>query len=416
MNSSSNGETINLILHKPLLLALMLAVFLDIGNFFMPMPVYTPLFLHSSLLQGFSYKYKAVLLGILISCYGLGQIFGALFFGGLSDQWGRKKVILISLFISFIGCVLGGISITFGLVNLIYISRVLMGLSSGSIAVIFALTADYSNKKNRAKNLGYINIGIALGAAIGAVIGGYLITTETIIYSHYAVPFYFMAILYLINIFLLTKLLPLETSFCIKESTNFYRTHLNRYKALTYKKLLNYLILVGLLFQLSAESFYLVAPILAVKVFHTSPSDISEHFFVQGIIAAITSLFLNKLLSQHFTSSSIYSFCSLFLIISLLFLFIRENYLYSYIPFFGMGIFGTLCWIHLNNLFSQSVDKSDQGFIFGISQSLWAIGGIVSGALVGLVAASSYKLCIFIPLIFIIGSFILTIVMKKNYK
>src|SRR5579872_4149731 len=154
-------------LRKSLLIAFILAVFLDIGNFFMPMPIYTPLFLHSSFLQGSSHELRATMLGILISCYGIAQIFGGPLFGELSDQHGRKKILLTSLGASAIGCLLGGISLTIGSISLVYISRLLIGLSSGTIAVVFALAADYSNDNDRAKNLGYINIGISIGATLG---------------------------------------------------------------------------------------------------------------------------------------------------------------------------------------------------------------------------------------------------------
>jgi MFS family permease len=78
-------------LSKSLLLTLMLAVFLDVANFFMPIPVFTPLLLHTPFLHGFSQSSKPLILGGLMACYGLAQLLGGPIFGELSDQHGRKK-------------------------------------------------------------------------------------------------------------------------------------------------------------------------------------------------------------------------------------------------------------------------------------------------------------------------------------
>ena len=160
-------------LDRRLLLILIFVVFLDICNFFLPVPVYTPLFIHGSFIHGVSESTAMILLGVLVSCFGLAQLFGGPLFGELSDQYGRKKILLIALIIGMFGTLLAAISLTTGIVPLIYISRLIIGFSSGTIGVSYAVAADFSKGTELSKNIGLISLGPTFAAAIGPLIGGH---------------------------------------------------------------------------------------------------------------------------------------------------------------------------------------------------------------------------------------------------
>lgn len=138
---------------KTLLFTMMLAVFLDVGNFFMPMPVYTPLFFHSSFLSGYSHEAISILLGVLVACYGFAQLFGGPFFGDLSDQYGRKKILILSLVLSTLGCILGGISLSTNNLFLVFISRLIIGFASGTISIILHSQQITAPKRHQQKTL-----------------------------------------------------------------------------------------------------------------------------------------------------------------------------------------------------------------------------------------------------------------------
>lgn len=401
---------------KFLLLGLILAVFLDIGSFFMPMPIYTPFLLHSHTLGAVSLNNRTIMLGILIACYGLAQLIGAPILGDLSDQYGRKRILLLALTSSLIGSLLGGISLSTGSISLIYLSRLIIGLSSGTIAVVFACTADYSTEETRAKNLGYVGIGAALGAAFGPVLGGHFASTQSLAWFGYATPFYLMALLYLASIALLAYFLPHDTIKTGRTAINLF-TGLRKIQTVAKSSLLlRRLIIMGFLFQVGAEGFYLLAPILGVKRFELLPADIGNHFLLQAVISGVVSVWLNKYLSEYYDSAKIYLFNVLLLSIGFLFLF-THSHTWFYIPFVAIGIFGTLCWIHINNLFSQAATKEEQGLIFGISQSLWSIGGIIGAILVAVTTVIHNNLSILVPICFEILSLVLAIMliaMKKT--
>lgn len=403
---------------KSLLITLMLAVFLDIGNFFMPMPVYTPLFLHSSLFQGYSFEAKTILLGTLVACYGLAQLFGGPIFGEISDQYGRKKAIVGSMATAALGCLLGGISLTIASVPLIFLSRLLIGFSSGTLAVVFAVTADNSTEQDRPKNLGYINTGIAIGAAIGPVIGGHLVNPHSTSLSTFATPFYFMAALYLLNMLLMTKLLPVDKALRKGDKKiHLFTAFQNIYIAMTRSRYLCLIILSALFFQIGTESFYLAAPIIGVTKLHMTSPIIANYFLLFGIMGAITSWWINAAVNRRWKNARlIYLICIIIYTVTMFSLLMNHSYITFMLPFISVGIFAVLAWVQVNNLFSGAVSEKEQGLIFGVSQSMWSLGGVIGTFLIGLLSAAHEKMTTITPVFFIILSLIFTILMVISYN
>ena len=77
---------------------------------------------------------------------------------------------------------------------------------------------------------------------------------------------------------------------------------------------------------------------------------------------------------------------------------------------------GVLTWVHTNNLFSQAVSEKEQGLVMGVSQSLWSIGGMLGTAFVGFVAAVKYQGVAYLPVLFILFSWIAVKLMIKSFK
>jgi len=110
--------------------------------------------------------------------------------GNLSDKFGRRPIILISLFGFAIDYILLALAPT---ILWLFIGRVIAGITGASVTTASAYIADISTDKDRAKNFGLIGAAFGLGFIIGPVLGGVL--------GHYGarVPFYAAAGLCLLN-------------------------------------------------------------------------------------------------------------------------------------------------------------------------------------------------------------------------
>ncbi len=124
--------------------------------------------------------------GWLTFAYAITQFMCAPLIGNLSDKFGRRPVILISLFAFSMDYLLLAFAPT---ITWLFIGRIIAGLTGASITTASAYIADVSTPENRAKNFGMIGAAFGLGFIIGPVIGGSL--------GHYGsrVPFYAAAIL-----------------------------------------------------------------------------------------------------------------------------------------------------------------------------------------------------------------------------
>ena len=127
---------------------------------------------------------------LLMFAYAFVQFFCAPLLGNLSDKYGRRPVLLFSLFGFGIDYLFLALAPTFGW---LIVGRIIAGITGASFTTGAAYISDVSTKENRAKNFGMIGAAFGLGFIIGPVIGGLL--------GHLGprIPFYAAAILALIN-------------------------------------------------------------------------------------------------------------------------------------------------------------------------------------------------------------------------
>nr|WP_297307469.1 TCR/Tet family MFS transporter [uncultured Flavobacterium sp.] len=109
--------------------------------------------------------------GWLAFSYAFTQFLFAPIIGNLSDKFGRRPVLLISLLAFGLDYILLAIAPTIGLV---FLGRIIAGITGASISTASAYIADVSTPENRAKNFGMIGAAFGVGFIIGPVIGGLL--------------------------------------------------------------------------------------------------------------------------------------------------------------------------------------------------------------------------------------------------
>lgn len=160
---------------------------LDITGIGIIMPV-LPAYLRE--LTGVGISEAAMEGGWLFFAYAAMQFLFAPLIGNLSDRFGRRPILLASV-------------LTFAIDNLIcalawsywvlFVGRVLAGISGASYSTAAAFIADVSNDENRAKNFGLLGIAFGVGFVIGPVVGGLLGEFGP------RVPFYAAALLAFLN-------------------------------------------------------------------------------------------------------------------------------------------------------------------------------------------------------------------------
>jgi MFS family permease len=114
-----------------------------------------------------------LMVGVLVSSFSLAQLLSAPLWGRLSDKWGRRPVIMVSLLASAISYIVFGFAHS---MLVLFLSRIVQGAGGGTVGVIQAYVADATQPDERTKALGWLSAATNFGVAIGPVLGGYFAT------------------------------------------------------------------------------------------------------------------------------------------------------------------------------------------------------------------------------------------------
>jgi multidrug resistance protein len=120
---------------------------------------------------GVKYGASPFAAGLLVSVYSLMQLIFAPLLGRLSDRYGRRPVLLLSLAGSVVGYVLFAFAHT---LPLLFLSRIIDGASGGNISTAQAYVADVTGPEERARGMGLIGAAFGIGFVLGPAIGGFL--------------------------------------------------------------------------------------------------------------------------------------------------------------------------------------------------------------------------------------------------
>ena len=142
-------------------------MFIDLVGFGIVIPI-LPLY-------GERFGPSGLTLGLLMASYSAMQFLFAPILGRISDRVGRRPVLLISLVGSVVGYLLFGFA---GSMTVLFVSRIIDGISGGNIATAQAVIADITGPEDRAKGMGIIGAAFGLGFIVGPAVAALLVEIQ----------------------------------------------------------------------------------------------------------------------------------------------------------------------------------------------------------------------------------------------
>lgn len=130
--------------------------------------IYLPSF--PFIVKDFSTSFKWVQFSV--SCYFIAVSISQIFYGFLSDRYGRKWLLIAGLIVSMIGCLLAAFSET---IWMFLATRIIQGVGMGaSVALPRAIMSDIFQGERLLKSSSYVSMAASLGPAIAPILGGYI--------------------------------------------------------------------------------------------------------------------------------------------------------------------------------------------------------------------------------------------------
>lgn len=327
------------------------------------------------------------LLGLLTAVYPLMQFLAAPILGQLSDKYGRKKLLAVSVFGTFLSYIIFAFGIITANLPVLFFARAVDGITGGNISIAQAAVADITKPENRAKNFGLIGAAFGLGFILGPFLGGKLSDPMVVSWFNASTPFFFAAILSFVEILLILYILP-ETLKERNESKklNLFQSVGNVIEAYKHKSV-RMILAVAFMDNLGFTFFTTFIAVLYIYRFNFTQGNIGDMFAYVGICFAAAQLFIlprlpknreYEILGVGILGSAIMLFA---------YAFVGNPWeLLIVIPIFA--IFNGFVQAYLPAIVSRSAGKAIQGEILGINASVYSLGQLIPPALAGYIAAT----------------------------
>ncbi|MBC1981496.1 MFS transporter [Listeria welshimeri] len=369
----SSKTTSSLIDIKTLLFGL-IAVFLCGMGFSIIMPVVP--FLVAPYVNNSSEQ--ALMVTLLTSVYALCVFFAAPGLGALSDRFGRRPVLLLCFIGSAIGYFIFGLG---GALWVLFLGRIIEGITGGSISTLFAFFADITPQENRTKYFGWVSAAAGAGAALGPAFGGF------IAHFGYAMPFFFGAAITLLNFLFGYFYMPesLKKEHRLKSIPLMRLNPFSQLLNILTIKNLGRLLISGFFIWVPNGSLQAVMSQFAIDSFSWKPVLIGMMFSIMGIQDILSQAFIMPKLLLKLTDKQIAIFGMIAEIVGYTLIAASSIFAFAPLLIIGMFIFGfgdSIFGPSFNGMVSKSASASEQGRIQGGSQAIQSLARII-GPIIG---------------------------------
>lgn len=322
------------------------------------------------------YSNDALMVAMIPVLYAAAQFFAAPLLGKLSDRYGRRPVLLISILGSALGYFLFGIG---GALWMLFLSRLIDGFTAGNASTASAYVADVTPPQERARNFGFLGMAFGLGFILGPTLGGLLSQISL------NAPAYAAGILSLLSavvgFFILPESLPKEK----RETKPLRLADLNPFASIfemLRRPTVGGLLIAQCLFFFVFNGNNNMLPVFMIERFTAQPWQVAMLFATGGIVMAMMQGALVGPLVKRFADKDRpgekpLAANSLVLQALAAIGVVAVPALWMLYPVAVLNSIGTgLVWPTLGALLANSVSSEEQGRVSGVSTALGSLMSI----------------------------------------
>ncbi|GHO87735.1 MFS transporter [Dictyobacter formicarum] len=321
--------------------------------------------------------------GAIVTSYALAQFIFTPVLGSLSDRYGRRPVIVISLLIETLSLALTALS---GSLIVLLFARFIGGLGASNIGSAQAVVSDVTSAKDRAKGMGLIGASIGIGFVIGPALGGILSPIGA------TIPFWVAAAIALVNALLVLCFLPETQTRNSQQSASPERRtgSMNRFNVLWtgWQRAWNApivmrLVIVNLLFIIAFTSMETIFPLFSQQKFGWNSTQNAYVFTYVGFIVVLMQGGLVGRLVKRWNEQKVMLAGLLLLAIGLVTLAFSHQIALVLISVGLLSIGDGAISPTISTLLSFASPVETQGEMLGLAQGVAGLGRVIGPMIAG---------------------------------
>lgn len=404
--------------HLAVFISLFLTLVIDNMGVGLIFPVLSPLFVsvHDGILQiGASTAMRDLFYSLTLGLFGLGMFVGAPILGDLSDQLGRKKVLLICLLGTSTAFALCALGISLHNVWILMAGRLFGGLMAGSMPIAQAAIIDISSPENKIKNISLITFALCFGFALGPMVGGYFSNQTLFPLFNYATPFYAAALLAAFNATCL--LFTFRETFVPPEQIklNLFKGPDLFIEAFRHHKIR--LLTLMLLLQQFAWGLYLqFVTLYLAQVYNYGATQLGHFMAFIAVWFGLALLIVVRIFLRFFDEEILTIGCLVIIAASLFGLVIFDNTTMQWILCIPIAAALAMSYTAALTLLSNLVSREEQGWIMGVATSVMAAAWGITGFLSGPLAMIGVHTPFVVAALMMVGSILLMFIYLKRHR
>ena len=318
------------------------------------------------------------IVGLLVAAFSFTQLIFSPLAGRLSDNWGRKKIIIIGMVIFAVSELIFGLSST---AFFLFAARMLGGIGAALIMpAVMAYTADVTSGEERGKGMGLINAAITTGFIIGPGIGGFI--------AEYGirVPFYAAAvagtIAAIVTLIVLPESKPQVVDDQVKEIVKLPKQNLLTQLANSYREPYFLALVIVLVASFGLANYETVFGLFVDQKFGFTAKDIAVIITFGSIAGAVVQVTVFGWILNKFGEKNVVSFCllmaALFIVLTL---FVHQYWmilLVTFIVFLAIDILRPTISTQMSKMAMEQ-----QGYVAGLNSAFTSMGNILGPVIAG---------------------------------
>jgi predicted MFS family arabinose efflux permease len=325
----------------------------------------------------------------LFAIFSIAQFFATPIIGKLSDRFGRRPLLIISLAGTVIGNLMAG---TAPNATVLFLARFLDGITGGNVSVAQAAISDITTPADRAKGFGIFGASFGLGFVIGPVLS--LVAQQRSLGTSFLVSSAIAAIALILTIFFLPETLKTKAD----PSKNIFDLGLkDLVKGLTFPRV-GILFIINLcvgttftLFTFAFQPYYL-------HVLHQDKNSLTLLFLAIGVVGVVVQLLGVKIATKYLSLVKILFLGLFFRSLSFILMPVIPDIHYFLTVSILFALFNSLVQPMISTLISLNTSPEEQGKMSGLNASYLSVANGVGPIIAGLMVDQNHPLTYGYPL------------------